>query len=281
MKYSKVNDPLLSRSKSIHVPLLQETFSKEASHLKFKGVLRLLMGLWALCVLYIWHASEPMQERVLWLVHPSLDDIMSRYEIIIAILVLQFYLSEQVHNIKYWKWTLLASYLFTDFATGIYHVIDDYFFGLSFIQNGCIAFGDKLDKPHHKEVMSYDSFNARQCIYIGLLAYPFIMPLWFLLNRRYPSFRSQVALFFLLTTMQQFWAGVYVHNAAHRRHHDMEIPSIVWILQDLRILIHPEYHKNHHEGFNSTWAIYHGWTNFIIDPIVHLLVILGIFPSCH
>ena len=115
MRYSKV------QTESIHVPLLRETFSKETSRLGLKGALRLLMGVWSLCVLHVWHTSEPMQSKVLFLVHPSLDDLMSRYEVIIAILSLQLYLSEQISNIRFWKSTLFASYLFTDFATGIYH----------------------------------------------------------------------------------------------------------------------------------------------------------------
>jgi hypothetical protein len=38
----------------------------------------------------------------------------------------------------------------------------------------------------------------------------------------------------------------FVHNAAHRRRHELPISGLVWLLQDLGLLLHPDVHSAHH-----------------------------------
>jgi hypothetical protein len=68
------------------------------------------------------------------------------------------------------------------------------------------------------------------------------------------------------------------HFLCHRRVHlgRGSLPPLVGLLQDLRLLLHPNVHRRHHETFACNFCIFNGWANPIVNAAFRLAVACGL-----
>ena len=66
----------------------------------------------------------------------------------------------------------------------------------------------------------------------------------------------------------------------HYRHHGWATPWWLKILQELRIVLHPDYHVMHHKNISVRFGLYNGWGDLILDPIMSFLHPSRYFPHC-
>jgi len=84
-------------------------------------------------------------------------------------------------------------------------------------------------------------------------------------------FRTVVASAILATNVQR--AHFWCHE---RTHSPQTLPSTVRWLQDAGLLLHPAWHRVHHETYDRHFPIFNGWSDRYCQALFHVCVACGI-----
>ena len=165
------------------------------------------------------------------------------------------------------RWQLLLgcvlAFVAVDLLSTVYHLCLDY---------GLLSTPDTtVTDLHHTLPLNYNLFPPRKLLATSYLA---TVPLHaaHLCIHGVLAGGGVVSPTFTVYTVAAAVLGCccgFVHNAAHRRRHNLPIPSAVWLLQDLRILLHPDVHAGHHSGcYDRSFSLFSGVTHPLTDRLL-------------
>ncbi|CAD7925698.1 unnamed protein product [Amoebophrya sp. A120] len=199
---------------------------------------------------------------------------------------------------------LLASYLFFDFFSAIWHCALDQNMG-TFLNGGRRTFTE----DHHVDVQIFNEFTNYELLAytnppLWVLAVLFELSYWWLLTAAGKEQRTEVEettnsiaqqkkattstktakhkqlqknykqrgflCVFFLFAMVQCNVSTLTHHFAHRRTHDLYVPEWWKVMQDYNIFLSGPHHRNHHNieaCWDGKWSVYVGWMDFLWDFI--------------
>lgn len=169
-----------------------------------------------------------------------------------------------------------AAYLGVDLASTAYHVALDYG-----VFAGDAMTNDLVTDYHHMVPLNYVLFDPWELL---ASSYVVVFPgtlLQFLpwLGLRHVG-APAAAKGFMASYCAAFWAiGLtvgFVHLAAHRRNNGLHLPAFVRALQDLRVILHPDVHRQHHELYVDNYSLFSGITHPVTNRFVWLARRLGV-----
>ena len=173
-----------------------------------------------------------------------------------------------------WAWSLSPSvwqvalgvvlgFIAVDLLSTVYHLCLDY---------GILATPDTtVTDLHHKLTLNYNLFTPRKLVATSYVA---VVPLHaaHLVIHALLAACGVASPTYTVYTLSAAVLGCscgFVHNAAHRRRHGLEIASAVWLLQDLGVLLHPDVHAGHHQGkHDQSFSLFSGVTHPLTDRLL-------------
>jgi hypothetical protein len=183
-----------------------------------------------------------------------------------------------------WAWSLapaawqvllgaVLGFIAVDLLSTAYHLCLDY---------GILATPDAtVTDLHHKLTLNYNLFTPRKLLATSYIA---VVPLHaaHLLVHALLAVCGVTSPIYTVYTLAAALLGCscgFVHNAAHRRRHNLEISSLVWLLQDMRILLHPDVHAGHHQGkHDQSFSLFSGVTHPLTDRLLAWAWDSGVMP---
>lgn len=173
-----------------------------------------------------------------------------------------------------WAWSLSPTawqvvlgvslgFIAVDLLSTVYHLCLDY---------GILATPDTtVTDLHHKLTLNYNLFTPRKLVATSYVA---VTPLHavHLAVHALLAACSVASPTFTVYTLSAAALGCscgFVHNAAHRRRHDLEIAAPIRLLQDVGLLLHPEVHAGHHQGkHDRSFSLFSGVTHPLTDRLL-------------
>jgi len=67
-----------------------------------------------------------------------------------------------------------------------------------------------------------------------------------------------------------------IHFNAHIRNRDLPLSPITRLLQDTGFLLHPSFHRKHHETFDCNYCLFNGWASPIVERVARYCRTVGI-----
>ena len=169
---------------------------------------------------------------------------------------------------------LVTGFIAVDLLSTIYHLCLDY----ALLSSNTVTVTDL----HHKLPLNYNLFGPRQLVATSYVAVLPMHALHLLLHGvcelsrvgNHPAFLVHSGVAAVLGCSCGF-----VHNAAHRRRHDLPIASGMRLLQDMGILLHPDVHSQHHrEAHDKNFSLFSGITHPFTDRLLKLAWQQGWLP---
>ena len=168
----------------------------------------------------------------------------------------------------------LLGFIAVDLLSTIYHLCLDY----ALLSTNTVTVTDL----HHKLPLNYNLFSPRKLVATSYVA---VIPM-------HAAHLSLHGAIWLLGWNQPPILVVYscvaatlgcscgfVHNAAHRRRHNLPIASCVRFLQDIGVLLHPDVHSAHHRcAHDRNFSLFSGVTHPFTDRLLQLAWTHGWLP---
>lgn len=159
-----------------------------------------------------------------------------------------------------WILLFLLAYVLADFINGAIHMVmdhaDDY---TSVIGPLVAAFHRHHHVPRYRDRSVLVVLLAENGMKVWLAIY--MIALTALLGLLPAGLAFTLLMFSLLSSLAEL-SHYLCHNSTHR---------LVRALQRLRILLHPEHHRLHHEGDNQHYAFLNGMTDPLLNAIAKRL----------
>ena len=184
-----------------------------------------------------------------------------------------------------WVWRLSPSpwqlvvgavlgFIAVDLLSTVYHLCLDY---------AVLSTADTtVTDLHHKLTLNYNLFPPRKLLATSYIAVVPLHALHMALHLLLALLGVAASPTFTVYTLCSAVLGCscgFVHNAAHRRRHGLEIARVVWLLQDLGVLLHPDIHAAHHQGkHDCSFSLFSGVTHPFSDRVLRLAWDRGWLP---
>jgi sterol desaturase/sphingolipid hydroxylase (fatty acid hydroxylase superfamily) len=155
-----------------------------------------------------------------------------------------------------WILLFLLAYVLADFINGLIHMVmdnaDDY---TSVIGPLVAAFHQHHHVPKYRDRPAALVFLAENGMKNWLAVYMILLIV--VLHHLPPAWAFLLLAFSLLSSLAEL-SHYLCHNSTHR---------FVRVLQSMRILLHPDHHRVHHEADNTHYAFLNGMTNSLVNWI--------------
>lgn len=164
-------------------------------------------------------------------------------------------------------------FIAVDLLSTVYHLCLDY---------GILATPDTtVTDLHHKLTLNYNLFTPRKLVATSYVA---VVPLHavHLVIHAILAGCGVTSPTFTVHTLSAAVLGCtcgFVHNAAHRRRHGLEIAASIRVLQDIGLLLHPDVHAGHHQGkHDKSFSLFSGVTHPLTDRLLEWAWGAGLLP---
>jgi hypothetical protein len=168
----------------------------------------------------------------------------------------------------------VLGFVAVDLLSTAYHLCLDY---------GVLSTADTtVTDLHHKLTLNYNLFTPRKLLATSYIAMVPLHAAHLVLHLALAGSGAAASPTYTVYTLTAAVLGCscgFVHNAAHRRQHALPIPPAVWLLQDLRILLHPAVHAGHHGGCHDrAFSLFSGVTHPLTDRMLCWAWEAGLLP---
>ena len=168
---------------------------------------------------------------------------------------------------------LVTGFLAVDLLSTAYHLCLDY----ALLSSNTVTLTDL----HHKLPLNYNLFAPRQLIATSYVAVLPMHALHLLMHALLAAAGCHAPTFAVHTGVAALLGCScgFVHNAAHRRRHELPIHPAVWLLQNAGLLLHPDVHSAHHrEAHDRNFSLFSGITHPLTDRLLQLAWKRGWMP---
>lgn len=183
-----------------------------------------------------------------------------------------------------WAWSLSPSpwqvvlgvslgFVAVDLLSTVYHLLLDY---------GILATPDTtVTDLHHKLTLNYNLFTPRKLVATSYVAVVPLHAVHFVVHALLAAC-GVTSPTFTVYTVSAAALGCscgFVHNAAHRRRHGLEIAAFIWLMQEIGLLLHPDVHAGHHQGkHDKSFSLFSGVTHPLTDRLLAWAWDTGLLP---
>jgi len=169
--------------------------------------------------------------------------------------------SNKVLTLRYHLWILFAAFMFTDWMSGLLHVVLD-----NPVMNNWPVIGPeaKAFQGHHYDPTAVARGNWMDFLREHHILVFLVMAIYLIVKPSSPGL--------MLFSLHFMWMS-HVMMAAHRwsHTHPKYLSSIVKFMMSYHIVMNVQHHSAHHASYDCNFCIFSGWMNPLLNQLVHII----------